>query len=132
MPSTAGPVHPDVVASSLAEGRSRASDVVEQLVEATAAGMRTVADLAITPVVAHLFSLLPKVGLADGDVPDDLLDGLAAVAAETGAVLDDNEKWACPSPRVVARFLAAGACVAPGSDSHVAADVGRCPTSQRT
>ncbi|MBM9467623.1 PHP domain-containing protein [Nakamurella leprariae] len=121
-PDTDGPVSPRVIAADLAQGRRAATDVLEQLVTATAAAVR------VTPlpvVVGHLFSLLPKLGLAESAVPDELLDHLAASCRDARAAVEVNEKWRCPSVRVVRRLQAAGVRLTTGSDAHAVAEVGR-------
>lgn len=40
----------------------------------------------------------------------------------------DHEKWACPSPRTIRAFAAAGVPLVPSTDSHDCADVGRYQT----
>jgi putative hydrolase len=74
--------------------------------------------------LAHPFSLLPKIGLAEDDVPDELLDALADVLVATGTPVEVNEKWRCPGPRVVGRWHAAGVALVASTDAHVATDVG--------
>ena len=120
-PGESGPARPDVIAARIAAGELGAADAVETLVEATCAAIRRVDG----PVLAHLFSLLPKIGLTEDDVPEPLVAALADTAARFDAILDVNEKWRCPSPAVVRRFLAAGVEVVAGSDSHGAETVGR-------
>ena len=120
-PGESGPARPDVIAARIAAGELGAAEAVETLVEATCAAIRSVHG----PVLAHLFSLLPKIGLTEADVPEPLVAALADTAARFDAILDVNEKWRCPSPAVVRRFLAAGVEVAAGSDSHRAQTVGR-------
>jgi len=39
--------------------------------------------------------------------------------------VEANEKWACPSPRVLSAVIAAGGTLVAATDSHVATDVGR-------
>ena len=54
------------------------------------------------PLLAHLFSLLPKIGLDEAMVPEPLLAHLAKRIAHAGAMVEVNEKWSCPSARTVA------------------------------
>ena len=71
-------------------------------------------------------------GLAESSVPEAALDMLARRAADTGALLEINEKWHCPSARTVHAFAAAGVQVVAGSDSHDCASIGRFPAVRRT
>jgi len=118
-PGTDGPWSPRVVTEMIAGGLAP-SDAVEMLVTATTRAVRRVGRAQL----AHPFSLLPKIGLAEDDVPDELLDALADVLVATGTPVEVNEKWHCPGPRVTARWLAAGVPLVASTDAHVATDVG--------
>ncbi|MGF7236039.1 MAG: PHP domain-containing protein [Frankia sp.] len=131
-PAPGGPCDPAAIAHDLWAGRVMADEVIALLMSATGSALATAAARCERPVIAHLFSILPKLGLSEDDVNPLLVDELAAQAARTGAILDVNEKWSCPSPGVVARFLAAGAEVAPGSDAHTAREVGVHPGAELT
>jgi len=122
-PSGSGPVSPSTVAGQLARGELRAGDVVATLVEATVAAMRRVE----RPVVAHPFSLLPKLGLDESDVSETLVYHLAVGARSTGALIEVNEKWDCPGPRLAAALDRRGVHLVAGSDSHHCASVGVYP-----
>lgn len=96
------------------------ADVVEMLVTAMIRAMRAVGRAQL----AHPFSVLPKIGLTEDAVPDQLLDALAAAALETGTPVEVNEKWHCPGSRVADRLQAAGVRLVASTDAHQAADVG--------
>jgi putative hydrolase len=119
-PGVEGPLPPAEVRRRLAAGQLTADQVVDALVLATVGALRRTP----RPQLAHLFSLLPKVGLDEGEVGADQLRLLATTARRTGAVVEVNEKWRCPGPAAVAAFRAAGVPVVPSTDSHRAADVG--------
>ncbi|MDG4824696.1 PHP domain-containing protein [Asanoa sp. WMMD1127] len=112
-PGPDGPVPPESV-------RLPPAAAIDVLVGATVAAMRR------TPwaQLAHLFSLLPKMGIDEDEVGADHLALLAATARDTGTVVEVNEKWRCPGPAAVAAFRAAGVTVVTSTDSHRAADVG--------
>lgn len=122
VPGPAGPRHPAAVAADLAEGRLAASDVLDDLIAATVAGVR---GSPVRPILAHLFSVLPKIGLSEDDVTDEHLAALASGCLEAGAAVEANEKWACPSPRILHALHRAGVPLTAGSDAHRVADVGR-------
>jgi putative hydrolase len=84
------------------------------------------------PVLAHLFGILPKIGLAETDIPDILLRQLADAASETGALVEVNEKWACPSARTLRAFASAGVPMVASTDSHDCRDIGRYESVART
>jgi putative hydrolase len=119
-PGERGPVHPRQVRDALEAGEVTPDEVISGLVQATAAALR----MAPRPQLAHLFSILPKMGLAESDVPDQAIAHLARQARLAGARVEVNEKWACPSARTVRVFADAGVALVASTDSHDCADVG--------
>jgi putative hydrolase len=117
-PSDAGPVHPDQVRAAISGGRMTPAEAIEGLCLATANALRPGA------LLAHLFSLLPKIGLDEAMVPAGLLADLAVKAARAGVLAEVNEKWSCPSARTVAALADAGVGLVAGSDSHHCRDIG--------
>ncbi len=113
--------HPAEVAAAIASGARSASDVVSELVEATADAVRR---CPVRPIVAHPFSLLPKMGISEELVTDQHLDVLAAACLSSDAAFEVNDKWRCPSPRVVVRMRDAGVPIVTGSDAHETRRVG--------
>lgn len=120
-PGPDGPWSPERARAELAAGLP-AADAVRMLVDATIAAMRRAGGGA---QLAHPFSILPKIGLGEDDLGDDLVRRWARAAAETGTRIEVNEKWACPGDRIVRIALAEGAPFVASTDSHNAADVGR-------
>jgi putative hydrolase len=127
-PADNGPVHPAEVRAAIDYGGMQASEAIERLCQATANALGSCP----RPLLAHLFSLLPKIGLDEALVPDPLLADLAKRAAHAGALVELNEKWACPSPRVAAAMAQAGATLVAGSDSHHCRDIGVYDSVRRT
>lgn len=121
-PSPDGPVHPRVVHERLEAGQLTGADVIGDLVAATC---RALERSPFRPIAAHLFSLLPKMGLDEDLVSGQHLDALSATCRSTGAAVEVNEKWRCPSPRVLRALQASGVTLTAGSDAHAVADVGR-------
>lgn len=153
-PGDGGPVDPQVMRAALAAGEVSPHDVIGCLVTATANAVRTAAaqsaarqavpqaaapravpqlaapapapaQSAARPLIAHLFSVLPKMGLDESQVPDWMLGRLADQARLAGALLEVNEKWGCPSARTVQAFSGVGVAVVASTDSHDCANVGR-------
>jgi putative hydrolase len=120
-PAEDGPVRPDDVRRELASGGLTPATALEQLVAATAHAVRRYD----APVVGHLFSILPKIGVPQELVTDASLEELAAACRSVDAAVEVNEKWSTPSSATVARLVALGVRLVPGSDAHCAADVGR-------
>jgi putative hydrolase len=119
-PGALGPVHPREVRDALTAGSVTEGEVISGLIEATAGAL----ERAARPQLAHLFSILPKMGIPETAVPDTAIGHLAGRAAAAGAMLEVNEKWACPSPRTVRAFAAAGVPLVASTDSHDCRDIG--------
>jgi putative hydrolase len=126
-PADNGPVHPDEVRSAIAYGGMTAAEAIERVCEATARAASCGDQAPGGPggvLLAHLFSLLPKIGLDEAMIPDPLLADLAKRVAHAGALAEVNEKWSCPSPRTVTALARAGVMLVAGSDSHHCRDIG--------
>jgi putative hydrolase len=121
-PGPDGPWSPTETRRRLAAGLV-AADAIEMLVTATIAAVGRVG----AAQLAHPFSLLPKIGLSEDDVPTQLLDALADCVVATGTPVEVNEKWRCPGPALTAHLAAAGVELVASTDAHAAADVGRYP-----
>ena len=76
-------------------------------------------------MIAHFFSILPKIGLAEADVRADGLDRLAAEAARTGQEIEISERWRCPSAATLRPFLRRGVPIVLSTDSHRRETIGR-------
>ncbi len=110
---------PQQVREMLAGG-SDARECVAQLVLATVRVMQRNERV----VLAHLFSVLPKVGLDESMVTDEQLESLTTTARDTSTIVEVDERWRCPSLRTTAAFLRAGVTVVASSDSHRAERIG--------
>ncbi|MDQ2814065.1 MAG: PHP domain-containing protein [Actinomycetota bacterium] len=127
-PAEGGPVRPDEVRAALGRGAMTAAEAIERLCEATANSLSS----GFRPLLAHLFSVLPKIGLTEAMVPDSLLTHLAKRVAHAGAMIEVNEKWSCPSTRTVTVMAGAGVWLVAGSDSHHCRDIGVYDSVRRT
>ncbi len=121
-PWSGGPRSPRDVKADLQSGAS-AAQCIETLVLATVAAMRR--NRTHPLVLAHVFSILPKVGLSEDQVSDELLAELASAAADTGTIVEISERWHCPSLRTLKAAQAAGAAIVCSTDSHLATGIGR-------
>lgn len=120
-PGDDGPVHPGQAGEAIRRGEMTGAEAIERLCEATANALDA-ADRRC--VLAHLFSVLPKMGLDEAMVPEPLLAKLARRVTRAGAMVEINEKWSCPSVRTVAALALADVSLVAGSDSHHHRDVG--------
>jgi putative hydrolase len=124
-PGDLGPVHPRLMRDSIITGLVTPGEAIDCLVDAIAGALAmTAGQLALRPQLAHLFSILPKIGLDEASVPDQAVGRLAEQARAAGACLELNERWACPSPRTVRVFAEAGVDVVASTGSHDCRDVG--------
>jgi putative hydrolase len=121
VPLQDGPTHPREVRERLDRGELRAEDVLEAIVTATARSL----DRAHPVVIAHLFSVLPKIGLDEAAVPDELLRHLAAECKRTGQTVEISERWRCPSARTLRPFAEHGVPIVVSTDSHASDTIGR-------
>ncbi|MCF6745803.1 histidinol-phosphatase [Blastococcus sp. KM273128] len=119
-PGPDGPWSPRRTLEAMEKGLS-GQDALSILVAATVRAMGR----AGRGQLAHLFSLLPKIGLHESDLLDEHVAAIADAAVRTGTTVEVNEKWRCPGPRVVLALAAAGVTLVGSTDSHEAATVGR-------
>lgn len=121
VPWTDGPRHPDAVAQDLRDGTVTEREVLEHLTTATANAVRRYDDV----VIAHFFSLLPRLGIDESTVPMELIEHVADAAAEGGAIVEVNERYRSPSARTLRPFLARGVELLISTDAHAHARIGR-------
>ncbi|WP_311242867.1 PHP domain-containing protein [Microbacterium sp. WCS2018Hpa-23] len=119
-PGVEGPLSPSAVRERIAAGWG-SEDALDQLVSALIAAMRRHPGNQL----AHCFSLLPKIGLAEGDLGAERIAAWAKAAAETDTMVEVNEKWGCPGIPLLDALRDAGAELVASTDSHVASEVGR-------
>ncbi len=105
---------PREIVSLLQDGTVVVDELVTGLVDATVGAVKA-CDHAI---LAHLFSILPKVGIEEDDVPDAAIAHLAQGVAASGAWVEVNEKWACPSVRTLRYLAGAGVPLVLSTDAH--------------
>jgi len=119
-PGDVGPVHPREMRDALIGGLVTAGEVIDCLIDAIAGAL----PVPERPQLAHMFSILPKMGLDESSVPDRAIAHLARQARIAGARLEVNEKWSCPSARAVRAFAQAGVHLVASTDSHDCRDIG--------
>lgn len=121
VPRPDGPAHPRDVKAALDSGALTKAEVVEDLVEATVNSLACYDRV----IFAHLFSILPKVGIDEDEVPEALVRRLGQAVAAADAVVEINEKWTCPSVRVASILARSGVRITLSTDAHHEARVGR-------
>lgn len=121
VPLVDGPHHPRDVKAEIESGTRSPEDVVRAIIESTANACEKHDDL----VIAHMFSILPKIGLDESTVPVEQLTYLAETAARTGSLIEISERWRCPDARSLLPFVEAGVPVLMSTDSHKREHIGR-------
>lgn len=121
VPTPEGPWSPRRTTAALADGLA-ADEVLDWIVEAT---VRAAHAIEGRGQIAHPFSILPKIGLHEGDLGSERLERWASGLASARAIVEVNEKWACPGTDALRALDVAGVRVVASTDSHVASDVGR-------
>ncbi len=106
--------HPKEIREMLKNGDVTADDLIESLAEATNNAVRRYPNV----VIAHLFSILPKVGLTEEMVSEKILEEMARNARKFNARIEVDERWKCPSLRTTSIFYRAGVPILFSSDSH--------------
>jgi putative hydrolase len=119
-PSPDGPMNPRSTRERIEEGELDPQMVLRWIVSGTLAALHSHERL----VIAHLFSVLPKLGLEEEEVSADLVDSLAVAAAESDAQIVVDEHWRCPAVRTLRPFLRHGVPLLLGSGSHASETVG--------
>jgi putative hydrolase len=119
LPGPDGPWSPSTTRERLAGGTTP-SDVVDLLVTAYVAALGRTGPAQL----AHPFSILPKVGLSEADVSDEHLTALVTALRTADGVVEVNEKWRCPGPRIASVLVDAGIPLVASTDAHHADDVG--------
>lgn len=120
-PSPDGPMNPRSTRERIEAGELDPQMVLRWIVNGTVAAVRRNEHL----VIAHLFSVLPGLGLNERDVPPGLIDSLATAAAECDARVVIDEYWRCPAARTLRPFVRHGVPLLLGSGSHDSETVGR-------
>jgi putative hydrolase len=121
VPLEDGPAEPEAVRLAIQLGERDVTAVLESIVTATANAAARWPEV----VIAHLFSVLPKIGLDESAVPEESLESLARAAADAGALVEIDERWRCPSARTLRAFRAAGVPILLSTDSHSPETIGR-------
>ncbi len=121
VPLSGGPHTPREVIALMAAGTASVTEVVAAIIASTEAAVRRYPNV----VIAHMFSILPKIGLSEDDVPAQLLERLATVAARAGAQIEISERWCCPGVGTLRPFQHHGVPILLSTDSHRSESIGR-------
>lgn len=120
-PSPDGPLNPRSTRERIEAGELDPQVILYWMVAGTAAALHRHECV----VIGHLFSVLPMLGLSEGDVPPELVDSLAIAAVESNARILVDERRRCPAPRTLRPFLRHGVPVLLGTGSRNRETIGR-------
>ncbi|HVQ12470.1 MAG TPA: PHP domain-containing protein [Vicinamibacterales bacterium] len=120
-PSPDGPMNPRSTRERIEAGELDPQMVLRWIVSGAVAAVRHHEHL----VIAHLFSVLPGLGLDERDISLDLIDSLAIAAAQSDARVVVEEQRRCPATRTLRPFVRHGVPLLLGSGSHGSETVGR-------
>ena len=120
-PSPDGPMNPRSTRERIEAGELDPELVLRWVIDGTAAAIRRPGNV----VIGHLFSVLPTLGLREADVSLELIDSLAAAAAESDARIVVDEHWRCPTARTLRPFLRHGVPLLLSTSSHGSKTIGR-------
>lgn len=120
-PSPDGPMNPRSTRERIEAGELDPQMILRWMVDGTAAALHCYEHV----VIGHLFSVLPTLGLVEGDVSPELVDSLAIAAAESDARIVVDERWRCPTASTLRPFLRHGVPLLPSTGSHNRETIGR-------
>lgn len=121
VPSPDGPVDPERVRQLIAAGDLSGTTAIDWLIRAYEGALRRYPGA----ILAHPFSVVPKIGLAPSDLRVDGVRRLAQATLAAGSRIEISERWRCPEAWIVEEFLAAGVTVHVSTDAHRATRIGR-------
>lgn len=122
VPMDDGVHHPDEVREGIEAGRYDPVEVALGLVTATRNCLpRHPGKI----VIAHIFSILPKLGIREADVPAAAIAELADVTHATGNRIEVNERYRTPSAATLRPFVQRGVPLLMSTDSHRRETIGR-------
>ena len=121
VPLADGPHHPREVRAALEARDVSPEEIVGAIVTSTAAAVQSHESV----VIAHFFSILPKIGLDEAGVATAPLHDLARATAASGGRIEVSERWRCPSVRTLRPFAEHGVPILLSTDSHRRETLGR-------
>jgi len=121
VPTPGGPAHPREVSAALESGDLDPLEVTGWIVGSTVSAIERYPRV----LVAHLFSILPKIGLDESVITGAQLSRIAQAAARYAAIVEISERWRCPGARTLAVMRSAGVRIVASTDSHALDSIGR-------
>lgn len=102
-------------------GQLTPAQCIDALVDATLGSIKSYPNL----VLAHLFSVLPKIGIEESSVPRSAIAEIARACRSTGTLVEVDDRWRCPSAETIRVFVDHAVPVLCSSDGHKKESIGR-------
>ena len=93
-PMDDGPHDPREVRTGIEAGRWDRAALASVLIESVGNSLERVSG---NGILAHMFSVLPKAGMSEADLPARALEWLSGQCRRFGIAVEVNERWGCPS-----------------------------------
>lgn len=122
IPMEDGVHHPDEVREGIGSGRYEPQRVIAGIMAATESCLPQHPGR-IT--IAHIFSIFPKIGVREDDVPAELIESLAQKTYATGNRIEVNERYRTPSAATLRPFVRRGVPLLMSTDAHRRDAIGR-------
>ena len=119
-PTDVGPVHPKEIRKLIKEYPAEKNSLVQGFADSVIGALNKHKNV----VLAHLFSVFPKAGLVEDEVPETVIKAIASAARRNGAQLEIDERWKCPSLRTARIFMNEGVPIVFSTDSHRKESIG--------
>lgn len=119
--------HPKEIRDMMKYGLISKDELLESITDATCNAIERHEKV----VLAHLFSILPKVGISEDEISDKLLEKIAITAKRFDVKIEVDERWKCPSLRVTAYFHQKKIPIIFSTDSHRRETIGKYYYNQR-
>ena len=121
-PMDDGPHDPREVRAGIEAGRWDKGSLASVLIESVGNSLERVAGIGI---LAHMFSVLPKAGMSEADLPARGLEWLSRQCRRFGIATEVNERWGCPSGPTLEYFARSEVPIVCATDSHRIETIGR-------
>ncbi len=112
---------PKDVKQWIEQGMITKERVILGIVNATCAAMKRYKNI----VIAHLFSILPKLGILIEEVRLEHLMRIAECARETNTPIEVDERWCAPDIRTASFLYLQGVQLVASTDSHISRRIGK-------
>lgn len=116
---------PSAIRTMHQDGILSRREIVSSLIDATVRAMERYSATGPQLVLAHLFSILPKINFNEiVDIRDEDIARIAYTARQTNTFIEVSERWRCPHLHTVKMLARLGVTIVASSDAHRAEHIG--------